>query len=126
MPCQWIKERKYLHFVYYRGTFWIKCVFWPWFQVCFLRRRIFRWKILPPEMIVLDPDKEIIIATEEQKNQKRVEEITRHFTPEMKEIAKEIIASKGILQTKDVINILCKNPEVGREVIDEANSPRGA
>lgn len=59
MTCQWIKERKYFHFIYYRATSWIGCVVWPWFQVHFLRRRIVRWKLIPPKIILLDPDREI-------------------------------------------------------------------
>ena len=70
MPCEWIKERKYFRFVYYRVTFWVKCVIWPWFQVYFLRRRIVRWK-MTTKIDILNPDHEIRITIEGAENDQK-------------------------------------------------------
>ena len=47
--------------LYYKTSFWVCNVIWPWFQVYFLRRKILRWKILPLK-IIIDPDMEITIT----------------------------------------------------------------
>lgn len=69
MTCQYIKERKYFRFIYYRAMFWIKCVFWPWFQIYFLRRKIVRWKLLPPKIIICNKDQEIRLVIKDNENE---------------------------------------------------------